>query len=744
MTALPSRRSMLAGAGAIVVHFSLVSRPIAQQGGVQGGSPQRQPPNLPGSLSIEPRLDAWVKIDARGQVTIFTGKAELGQGLKTAIVQVAAEELGLEPKAISLVTADTDLTANEGYTAGSQSMQNSATAVRHATAQVRMLLQEEAARRLGSTSDRITVSGGLMTAPDGRSLSFAELASGIDMHVPADGKAPLKEPATFTQMGKSLPRLDIPAKVTGGAAYVQDMRLEGMLHARVVRPERPGAMLESVNVGPVDRMPGVVRVVRDGSFLAVVAEREWSAVKAMRTLSRLARWSDTPPLPEPKNLDRELEQRVSETRQVAEVGTGDWPTGRRLEAIYTRPYNIHGSIGPSCAVARFDGGKLTVWSHTQGVYPDRAAIAEMLGMSQESVRCIHVEGSGCYGHNGADDAAADAALVARAVPGRPVRIQWTREQEHGWEPYGPAMIGKVKAALGLDGRIVGWDYGVWSNTHTTRPGRAGALLASRYLAKSFAPEEVKIEITPAGNGDRNAVPIYDIPRKSIRWHFIKEMPLRVSALRALGAYLNVFATESFMDELALAAGADPVAFRLAHIADSRARAVIETASDRFGWTKPLGVGRGRGFAFARYKNLAAYCALAVEVDVERDTGRVRLVRAVAAIDSGEIINPDGIRNQTEGGILQAMSWTLYEQVTFDPQGIRSIDWSSYPILRFDAVPELVEVHVIPQPGTPFLGTGEAAQGPAGAAIANAIAHSTGKRMRNLPFTRDKILAVMRA
>jgi CO/xanthine dehydrogenase Mo-binding subunit len=388
-------------------------------------------------------------------------------------------------------------------------------------------------------------------------------------------------------------------------------------------------------------------------------------------------------------------------------------------------------------------GKMTVWTHTQGVYPDRAAIAEMLKLPQENVRCIHMEGSGCYGHNGADDAAADAALLARAVPGRPVRVQWMREQEHSCEPYGPAMVTKARATLNEGGTIADWDYQLWSNTHATRPGPAGNLLAAQHLAAPFKPPSPTVRISPEGSGDRNAIPLYSFPGKHVVWHFLRDMPLRVSALRALGAYMNVFSTESFMDEVALAAGADPVDFRLRHLEDPRARDVVGTAAQQFGWSgKALPAHRGRGFAFARYKNLAAYCAIATEVDVEPDSGRVRVIRAVAAVDSGEVVNPDGIRNQIEGGILQSMSWTLYEAVTFNDTRITSIDWATYPILRFPSVPDSVDVHVILRPGEPFLGTGEAAQGPAAAAVANAIAHATGRRVRDLPFTRERLRAAV--
>jgi CO/xanthine dehydrogenase Mo-binding subunit len=314
-----------------------------------------------------------------------------------------------------------------------------------------------------------------------------------------------------------------------------------------------------------------------------------------------------------------------------------------------------------------------------------------------------------------------------------------REQEHAWEPYGPAMVSKVSAALDQAGTIVDWNYEVWSNTHSMRPGGPGALLAAQSLAQPFPPPEPKPLPLPEGGGDRNAIPIYRLPSARVLYHFIPDMPLRISALRALGAYLNIFSIESFMDELAAAAGADPVEFRLRHLDDKRARDVVTTAAERFGWSSySRGPGRGRGFAFARYKNLAAYCALAAEVEVAPETGRARLVRAVAAVDSGQAVNPNGIANQTEGAILQSASWTLYESVTFDDTRITSVDWSTYPILRFDAVPDSIEVHVIDRPGQPFLGSGEAGQGPAAAAVANAVADATGHRFRDLPLTRRRI------
>ncbi|HWX82896.1 MAG TPA: molybdopterin cofactor-binding domain-containing protein, partial [Xanthobacteraceae bacterium] len=540
--------------------------------------------------------------------------------------------------------------------------------------------------------------------------------------------------------GQPLPRVDIPAKVTGGAAYAQDMRLPGMVHARIVRPPSYGAQLADCDTSAIEKMPGVVKVVRDGNFLAVVAVKEFLAIKAMNAVAAAAKWKETAGLPKQDDLADVLVKLPSQDSTIFERSNPSAVGRRTIEATYTRPYQSHGSIGPSCAVAQFSDGAMTVWTHTQGVYPDRAGIAQMLKMQPSSVRLIHVEGSGCYGHNGADDAAADAAFIAHAMPGTPVRVQWMREQEHAWEPYGPAMVTKLKASLDEAGRIADWNFEVWSNTHSMRPGGAGCMLAAQHMAQPIAVPAPKPIPLPEGGGDRNAIPIYTFPNAHVVHHFIPAMPLRISAMRALGAYHNVFSIESFMDELALAAEADPVEFRLMHLDDQRGRDVIEKAALGFGWQKGQKPpqDRGFGFAFARYKNLAAYCAVASEVEVDRETGRPRLVRAIAAVDSGQVVNPDGLINQIEGAIVQSASWTLYESVTFDDTRITSIDWQTYPILRFDAVPDSIEVHIINRPGLPFLGSGETGQGPAAASIANAIADATGKRLRNLPLTRKRI------
>jgi CO/xanthine dehydrogenase Mo-binding subunit len=722
-----SRRGFLLGGGALIVSFWLSPR-LAM-------ALEPAEKKLPGSLQRDPKLDSWIRIDDRGAITVFTGKCELGQGIKTALIQVAAEELAVAPESIHLVTADTALTPNEGYTAGSHSMQDSGTAIRHAAAQARSLLIGAAAARLGVPQGRLKAQDGAVVADDGRRLGFGVLVKDELLHVTADGRSDLTDAAHYRLIGRPVHRVDIPAKVSGGPAFVHDLRLPGMLHARVVRPPSYHATLLRVDTTPIAKMPGVRAVHRDGDYLAVIAQREYQAVAAMDALAKAATWNETPDLPEPDKIFDWLASQPAQRVPVL-AGSGGLTGGTKiLEATYRRAYQMHGSIGPSCAVAQFENGQLTVWTHSQGVFPLRAAIAQLVQLPTEKIRCVQVEGSGCYGHNGADDAGADAALLAMALPGRPVRVQWTREQEHAWEPYGSAMITNARAALGPDGRIAAWDYSVRSCAHATRAGPAGNLLPAWLLAHPSIPPPPRPLPLPEGGGHRNAAPIYSIPDARVAYEFVSTMPLRVSALRSLGAYMNIFSIESFIDELAQAAKADPVDFRLRHLDDPRARAVIRVAAERFGWADyPRRQDHGRGFAFARYKNLAAYLALAVEVEIDRKRSRARLKRAVAAVDCGEAVNPDGIENQIQGGIMQSASWTLHERVAFDRTRITSRDWSSYPILRFTGIPDDVRVHVLNQPGTPFLGTGEAAQGPTAAAIANAIADATGARLRDIPLT----------
>jgi len=724
-----TRRQFTAAAGGIVIAFSMRGPVSAQQRA-----------RLSGSLARHRRLDAWLRINPDGTATIFTGKVELGQGILTALAQIAAEELYLPPTRIEMISGDTARTPDEGFTSGSRSIEDSGAAIRAACAEAASLLVELAGERLDWSSDELTVQDGVVYAPGTRKVSYGELASQADLRRAATGKVLPKPYGSHRIVGKPVQRRDIPGKVTGAPAFVQDLRLPGMLHGRIVRPPRYHAILDHVDLRGAKKLPGVVAVVRDGSFLGVIAKREEQAVRAREFLTRTSTWIGGDALPDERKLHDHLITQKSDDQVVSEQKAPP-PSGiaRVFEATFTKPYIAHAAIVPSCALAQFTGGKLTVWSHTQGIFPLRRDLARALKMDQDMIRCIHAEGAGCYGHNGADDVALDAALLARAVKDKPVRVQWMRDDEFGWEPFGPAMVMKTKASL-ADGRIADWNYELWSTTHSTRPGAGGGvnLLASWYLGQPFEPGQGW-----SGGGTRNAVPLYAFPAHRITNHFLRESPLRVSSLRGLGAYANVFAIESFIDELAAAAEADPIAFRLAHLKDKRAQAVIEAAAKAAGWKAGAegdGV-HGRGFGFAQYKNAACYVAVVVDLEVDRATGALRVTRAFAVADAGQVINPDGLKNQIEGGIIQSASWTLHEEVRFSPEGIVSRDWRGYPILTMPEAPHIATV-LIDRPDQPSLGAGEASVGPAAAAIANAFAHATGKRLRDLPFNAARVKAAL--
>ena len=510
--------------------------------------------------------------------------------------------------------------------------------------------------------------------------------------------------------------------------YVQDLRFPGMVHARVIRPSSYTATLKKFDEAYVrKKVPGLIKAVRNGNFLAVIAKDEHDAIRAQKHMAFTATWSD-----EKLNHDSEkslkafIKNQTTQPQRVHEKGKLTI-TSFTHTAQYYKPYIIHGSTGPSCSVAYFDNNILHIWSHTQGVYPLREALAGMLRMPAEKIHVKGVPGSGCYGHNGADDVSADAALIAMAYPGKHVRVQWSREEEHSWEPYGSAMMMEAAAELDSSGKIINWKYDLWSDTHSTRPGgKAENLLAARHIENPFTSSSKGY----SGGAVRNAEPYYVIPNQQINSHYFKG-PLRVSALRSLGAYANIFALESFMDELAEKAGKDPFDFRVAHLEDNRAIAVINKLREMTRDIKPT-KGAGLGVAFSRYKNSAAYCAVAALVEI---SPVIRVIKMWSAIDAGEVINIDGIKNQTEGGMIQSASWTIKEQVKFNEKFISSTDWGTYPILRFNEVPD-VEVEVLNQPEEEVLGAGEAAQGPACAAIVNAIYHAGGGRIRDLPIEKS--------
>lgn len=734
------RRAFLAN-GALLVGFSMLPA-LARAEFNAMGLPALADPRLPGSLKNTPLLDAWIQVAPDGKVTVCSGKVELGTGVRTALIQIAVEQLELQPGDIRFIGGDTALTPNEGYTAGSHTIADSGTALLHASAQVAALLCAGAAAQWKLAVGTVWLAAGHVLAPGGRRMHYGAALKGLDaagLHRMASATSPMRAAQAYRVIGKPVARVDIPAKVSGGAAYVQDLRLPGMLHARVVRPARIGATLASVDTAAVARLPGVRKVVRDGNYLAVLADDEWRAITAMHALTAAARWEGGTPLPGPGDIHATLQALPSEDLVILQRGVPGMPgtpRGPSVKARYTKQYVLHGSIGPSCAVAQLAGGTLTVWTHTQGVYPLRAALAELVGMKIDQVRCIHAEGSGCYGQNGADDVAADAALLACAMPGQPVRVQLMRDQENLWEPYAPAMVTTVNASLDGNGRIGQWHYEVWSGSHNERPGNAGKLVPAGLRARPILPSRSRPMPQPEGGGDRNALPLYDIPNARVVNHFLPVTPLRTSAMRSLGAHLNITAIESTIDQLAALAHADPVRFRLDHLRTSpRAQAVVARAAAMFGWRADAArlSRRGRGFAFGQYKNLMAHVAIAVDVLFDPDRNTVRILNVVCAADCGQVVNPDGARNQLEGAIIQSASWTLQEQLRYGPDGIASADWSSYPILRFSGVPERIEVALIDQPGQPFLGVAEAAQGPMAAALANALAQATGVRRHDLPL-----------
>jgi nicotinate dehydrogenase subunit B len=695
---------------------------------------------LPASLAKNPRLSRWLSIHRDGTISIFSGKVELGQGILTALAQIAAEELDVDPARIRMVAADTTRSPNEGVTSGSLSIQDSGAALRRACAEARALLIERAAERLGVRANLFTVDDGTVSG-GGRSATYWELADDALFERDATGTVPPKAPRHYRVVGTRAPRRDLPDKVMGRPRYIQDMTLPNMLFGRVVRPSHRFTRLLTVDETRARAVPGVVAVVRDGSFLGVLAEREDAAITALRALRQHSTWEKAPALP--SEIHGWLRENAVEHKTISEKAdeAARGRAARTFTASFAKPYISHAPIGPSCAIAEWHGDRLAVWSHCQGIFNLRRDLAMTFGIAEDAIVVRHVEGSGCYGHNGADDVALDAALLARAAAGRPVQVQWMRDDEFGWAPSGPAMTIDLAAALDAQGRIVDWRHELWSNGHAQRPGRGDipTLLASWHLAKPFPCPPAVNGPLPAGAADRNAIPLYAFPNQRVVNHYVRDMPIRVSALRSLGGFANVFAIESFMDELANAAGADPVAFRLRHLDDARARAAIETAARRAGWDdwKPAD-GRGHGIGFAKYKNLGAYCAVVAEVEVDR---AVRVRRLVIAVDAGLAINPDGIANQIEGGAIQSTSWTLKERVRFDERGITSLGWEDYPILRFSEVPA-VEVALIDRPELPSVGAGEAAQGPTAAAIANAVAHALGVRVRTLPLTADAIVAAI--
>ena len=701
-------------------------------------------PALPPLLAANPRLDQWVGFEVRGQVRVSTGRVEIGQGVLTAMRQIAAEELGVALDRIVLRSGDTDLTPNEGYTAGSQSIQFGGIALRLACAEVRGLFLDHVAGSFALPRADLAVDDGAITRdrePTGH--DYWSLAAAVNLGRPARGGAPTKKPDEYRVVGYSAPRVDLAAKVFGEPVFVHDISPAGMLHARVVRQPRRGATIKAVDEAALRRAAkSPIEIIRVGNFLAITGPDEtvveavaavapshvvWDGVDAISPFQEEARW-----LLQQPSLDRVV---------GAPQSTAPLPAANRYEATYTRMHIAHASVAPSCAVALYQNGRLEVWTHSQGVYPLRDALARTCKLDPARIRVTHVQGPGCYGHNGADDAAADAAIIAMQNPGKPIRVRWRREEEFGFEPVSPAMVVTARAALDATGRPLDWTTEIWSGRHSSRPGGGGNLLAAEALPDPPPAPPATESSDPPGAGTRNGEPLYGFPAKRIVHHLIPETPVRTSSLRGLGATLNVFAIESSIDELARRAGLDPVAYRLSVLPDPRARAVIEQVARLGGWRTglPSGTGQGRGLGFARYKNIAAYAAIIAEVEVDEE---VRVTRVWCVCDAGLVINPDGAINQLEGGIIQATSWALKEGVRLDTAGISSRDWEGYPVLRFTEVPEVTVELVGAAKDLPPLGVGEASGGPTVAAIGNAVAHALGTRLRDLPLTRERVMAAL--
>ena len=696
---------------------------------------------LPLSILNNRRMEKWLRFQPNRTVKLAVGKVEIGQGVLTALSQIAAEELDIAIDRIDILSGDTEDAPDEGSTSSSQSIEVSGRSVRLVSAELRARVLSRLAQRLNCAPEQLSVDdGGFFQDGNPTGHDYWSFAAPEDFAAEIEGATPPKPPAAYKLVGQPVPRRDLIAKVTG-AAFIHDIVRPDMLHARTLRQPSRDARLQSLNEAAIHKAAGgAIRIVRVGEFIAFVGPDETRVQRAATAAPAHASWTGVRVLTPQQQEAAWFRDQPADDRHLGDPGPPA-ETGTIVAETYSRPFVAHAALAPSCALAEYRGGHLSVWSHTQGVYPLRNSVADILGLSRDQVTVRHAHGAGCYGHNGADDAALDAAVIAMQIPDHCIRLQWRREEEFGFEPVSTAHMTRLRAALDDAGRPIDWTAEVWAGSHVQRPVFGGTMLAHEALpnppppAKANDPSEAN-----GGGGTRNAFPLYDFPAKRVIHHLALTTPVRTSSLRGLGALPNVFALECFIDELAERAGADPVAYRLSLLSDPRARLLIENVADRCNWASrgSAGNGAGLGLAWSRYKNKAAYACVAVELDVDQD---ITLRRVWCAADAGLVINPDGARNQLEGGIVHAASMTLKEQVTLDGDGITSLDWDHYPILKFSEVPE-IDVVIVPNPDLPTLGMGECTFGPTAAAIGNAVAHALGVRIRDMPLTRERIAAAL--
>jgi CO/xanthine dehydrogenase Mo-binding subunit len=726
MSAPLTRREFLQTGGALVVGFTLPAPAWAQRAAL-------------GKTLDTGAVDGFVAVNADGSVTIFSGKVDLGQGLRIAIPQMAAEELGVGVERIVLVEGDTALTPDQGATAGSSGIMRGGVQIRQAAATAREALVGLAAARTGRPAAEFdAIDGEVRPRAGGPGIRFGELVGSRQFGLKVDAKAKLRDPVSYTVVGQSLPRPDIPGKVSGRHVFIHDLKLDGMLYASILRPPSVGAKILAVDEGSIKAIPGA-RVVRVNDFLAVVAGSEWDAVSAARLLQ--VRWTETATLigaaavrdwmrAGPFEADETLVKKGDARQALA--------AARKVAAEFYWPMQSHGSMGPSCAVADVRSDKATIWSASQATHRFRETIARALGMPKDAVRVVYVDGSGCFGMNGHDDAAADAAMLSKTV-GRPVRVQWSREDELGWDPKGPPQLLALEGAVGDDGRIAAWRTEMWLP-------KATANLPNLPLLALDAAGVAQTPGITTGLISQNGDPPYAVPHQEVVVHWLKTAPLRPSNFRAPGKVANCFAVESFTDMLAAAARRDPVEFRLQGLSDPRGIEVIRRAAALLGWqTRPSpapgGTGTGRGFAYIHYKHNESYVAMAIEAGVDRATGAIRVRRVACAHDCGLVINPGMVKAQLEGNILQTLSRTLFEEVAFDRARVTSVDWASYPILTFPDAPQIL-IDLVHRPQDPPLGAGEAAATPVPAALANAVFDAIGARLTTVPFTRERVRAAL--